>query len=107
MYENQSIGRAAALGGLAVAQQQPKSIDSPVQQTLDSLATAQNMLSDRLDALVSRLDPILSPEVPVPESPAQAGKPSVSRLDESLQFRVNHEWRHIERIEDLLRRLSI
>ena len=109
MYDNPSSGRAAAIGGLAVGQQIMKQAEtsSPVQQTLDSLASAQNMLSDRLDALASRLDPLLGGAIPETAGGSQAGKLSASPFDEVLQYRVNHEWRHIERIEDLLRRLSI
>lgn|GEM_PF-4309102 len=100
MYGDES--RVSAAPTLSKAPEQP-----PLMRTYDDLVRAQSMAADRLEALTARLQPLLGSLAPTAGGTNAAGRASSSDFDAMLIGRVESTHGFVERLEDILRRLSI
>ncbi|WP_396615519.1 hypothetical protein ACHZ97_14700 [Lysobacter soli] len=113
MYENATEanhGRLAAMGERAALGQQVMKAERetpPLLRTVDELRRAQDSTRDRLELLAQRLEPLLALAAPSPETGSGAVRPCVSPLDEILRSRIDATQAISDRLDDLLRRLSI
>lgn len=81
--------------------------DYTLLRTVDELRRAQDSTRDRLELLATRLEPLLALAAPSPENGGSTLRPCVSPLDEILRGRIDATQAISDRLDDLLRRLSI